>query len=89
MILVYLAMLAGVVGIGWLYYTIELWVRGQPPFPSLWKILRIPVFLLFEMLPLALSIGESAAGSMRGILCSFELVRRPSGALDTSFIRNA
>jgi hypothetical protein len=52
--LVYLVVLAGLIGIGWLYYTIEMWARGQTPSPLLWKNLRIPAFLLLAALPLAL-----------------------------------
>lgn len=52
--LVYLVVLAGLIGLGWLYYTIEMWAREQVPFPLSWKILRIPVFPGFASLPLAL-----------------------------------
>ncbi len=60
--LVYLAVLAGLVGLGWLYYTIEMWAREQTPFPLLWKILRIPAFLLLAALPLALCYWAASAG---------------------------
>lgn len=60
--LVYSGFLSALIGLGWVYYTIEMWAQMQAPFPMFWKILRIPAFLLLAALPLALCYWAACAG---------------------------
>ena len=60
--LVYLAVLVGLIGLGWLYYAIEMWAREQVFFPRTWKILRFPLFFAFAALPLVLCYWAAETG---------------------------